>query len=171
MSLNVRHLEGGRQTQKILKIPSAIRRLSRKELQWIADTSTSHSASWRVGLLSSAIGRPKETSVNIVVNARHMEVSDAVRTFVEGKVSKLPRFYDNVQSIEVHLDKEADKLVAEIVVMAKKKNTFVASHRDADLYTCVDMCLHKISEQLRRHKDKVRDRQGPPHSEMMEQSQ
>ncbi len=99
--------------------------------------------------------------MNIVVNARHMDVTDAIRQFVEGKVAKLPKFYANVQSIEVILDKEADKSVAEIVVTAKRKNTFVATHRDADLYACVDMCLHKISEQLRRHKDRVRDRQGP----------
>ena len=97
--------------------------------------------------------------MNIVVNARHMEVTDSIRNFVEAKVSKLPKFLDNILSIEVILDKEATKAVTEIVVTAKKKNTFVASHRDDDLYTSVDQCLHKISEQLRRHKDRVRDRQ------------
>jgi putative sigma-54 modulation protein len=103
--------------------------------------------------------------VNIVVNARHMKVTDAIRDFVEGKVSKLPHYYDNVQLIEVHLGKEADKAVAEIVVTAKKKTTFVATHRDDDMYACVDQCLHKISEQLRRHKDRVRDRQASPHGQ------
>jgi len=103
--------------------------------------------------------------MNIVVNARHMEVTDAIREFVEGKVSKLPKFYNNVQTIDVHLDKEAEKSVAEIVVTAKKKSTFVATHRDDDLYSCIDQCLHKISQQLRRHKDRVRDRQAAPHSQ------
>jgi putative sigma-54 modulation protein len=109
--------------------------------------------------------------VNIIVKARHMEVTDAIRGFVEGKAAKLPHFYDNVQTVEVILDKEGDKLVAEIVVTAKKKHTFVATHRDSDLYTCVDQCIHKITEQLRRHKDRVRDRQGPSHSQLLEQSE
>lgn len=103
--------------------------------------------------------------MNITVNARHMEVTDAIRTFVEGKVAKLPRIYDDVQTIEVILDRDADELVAEIVAHARHKHTFVATHRDSDLYSSIDQCLDKIVGQLRRHKDKVRDHQGAPHSE------
>lgn len=106
--------------------------------------------------------------MNIVVKARHMDVTDAIRQYVEAKASKLPRFYDNIQSIDVTLDVEAEKPFAEIIVTARRKSIFVASHRDHDMYACVDQCLHKISEQLRRHKDKVRDRQGPPHNEALE---
>ncbi len=105
--------------------------------------------------------------MNILVKAPHVPVTEAVRQHVEGKVSKLPRFYDNVRTIEVTLDKEAGKSVVEIVVSASRKNTFVASHRDDDMYAALDQCLHKITEQLRRHKDRVRDRQGPPHKELM----
>lgn len=97
--------------------------------------------------------------MKIVVNARHMDVTDAIRQFVEGKVSKLPKFLDNIQSIEVILDKDALQSVTEIVVTAKKKHVFVATHRDDDLYASVDQCLHKIVQQLHRHKDKIRDRQ------------
>jgi len=105
--------------------------------------------------------------VNILVKAPHMSVTDAIRQHVEGKVAKLPRFYDNVQTIEVTLDKEAEKSLVEIVVTAKRRNTFVATHRDDDMYAALDQCMHKITEQLRRHKDKVRDRQGPSHEETM----
>jgi putative sigma-54 modulation protein len=87
---------------------------------------------------------------------------------VESKVSKLPRFYDNVQSVEMTLDVEADQPVAEVVVTARRKNVFVATYRGPDMYACIDQCLHKVQEQLRRHKDRVRDRQGPSHSETME---
>lgn len=106
--------------------------------------------------------------MNITVNARHMEVTDSLRKYVEDKAAKLPRFYDNIQDIEVILDKQADKALVEIVAHAKKKHTFVATHRDDSMHACVDACLDKISEQLRRHKDKVRDRQGPTHGEASE---
>jgi len=99
-----------------------------------------------------------------------MDVTDAMKQYVEAKASKLARFYDNVQTVEVILDVEADKPSVEIVVSAKRKNTFVASHRDDDMYACVDQCLHKVTEQIRRHKDKVRNHQGPTHSEAMELS-
>ncbi len=108
--------------------------------------------------------------MNIVVKARHMDVTDAIKDYVETKVAKLSRFYDNIHTIEVILDVEADKPSVEIVVSAKRKNVFVATHRDDDMYACVDQCLHKISEQLRRHKDRVRHRRGPTHSEAQQLS-
>jgi putative sigma-54 modulation protein len=103
--------------------------------------------------------------VNVIVKARHMEVSDAMRDYVESKAAKLPRYYDNIQSIEAILDMEADQAVVEIVVTARRKATFVATHREEDMYASVDQCLRKITEQLRRHKDKVRDRQSSPLSQ------
>ena len=106
--------------------------------------------------------------MNIVVKARHMDVTDAIRDYVESKAGKLSRYYDNVHTIEVTLDMEADMPSVEIVVSAKRKNVFIGSHRGEDMYACVDQCLHKVSEQLRRHKDRVRDRRGPTHSEAME---
>ena len=105
--------------------------------------------------------------MNIVVIARHMDVTDAIREYAETKVAKLARFYDNVQTVEVILDVEADKPSVEIIVSAKRKNTFVGSHRGDDMYACVDQCLHKLGEQLRRHKDRVRHRR-PTHSETIE---
>jgi len=102
--------------------------------------------------------------VNIVVKARHMDVTDAMKEYVENKASKLTRFYDRLHTIEVILDLEADKPSVEIIASGKK-STFVASHHSDEMYSCIDQCLHKVSEQLRRHKDKVRDHQGPTHSE------
>lgn len=106
--------------------------------------------------------------INIVVNARHMESSDALREYIEPKLMKLPRYYDRIQGAEVILDIEADTPTCEIIVQASRKATFIAKVREQDLYVGFDQCLHKITEQIRRHKDKVRDRQGTPHSEALE---
>ena len=108
--------------------------------------------------------------MNIVVKGRHMEVTDALREYVENKVARLPKFYDNIQAIEVTLQVEAEKPCAEIVVSARRKHVFVATHRADDMYACVDQCLHKLVQQLSRHKDKVRDHQGPSHNELLEGS-
>lgn len=106
--------------------------------------------------------------MNIVVKSRHIEPTDAIRTYVETKAAKLPKYYDKLTSIEIILDMEADRPVVEIIAQATRKATFVATHRDSDMYACIDQCLHKVAEQIRRHKDKVRDRQGAPHSELVE---
>ena len=109
--------------------------------------------------------------MKIVVEARHMDVTDAIRSYAESKAARLERFYDRLHLVEVILDTEADHSVVEVVATADGKHTFVAKHRAPDMYTCVDQGLSKIQEQVRRHKDKVRDRQGPPHSETMSTDQ
>lgn len=105
--------------------------------------------------------------MNISVNARHMDVTEAIRTYVESKVERLPRYYDGIMSVEIILDVEAEHTVAEMVVKARRKATFVATHRDRDLYAGIDQCLAKMVEQLRRHKDKVRNHQGASLSEVV----
>lgn len=108
--------------------------------------------------------------MNITVKTRHMESSDAVTEYVQSKCQKLQRYYDGVKSVEVILDHEADNATTEIVVSAGKKHTFVASSSDADMYACIDHCVDKISQQIRRFKDKVRKRQGEPHSRVTERA-
>ncbi len=105
--------------------------------------------------------------MNILVNVRHMEVTNAIRQYAEAKVEKLYKYYDNIQSIEVIVDMEAGQPTVEIIVQATRKSTFVAHHREADMHASIDQCVAKMAQQLRRHKDKVRDRQGHPHDETM----
>ncbi len=108
--------------------------------------------------------------MNITVKTRHMKSSDALTQYVQGKCEKLERYYDGIQSVEVILDHEADNATAEIVVTARKKHTFVANSSDPDMYACIDHCVDKISQQVRRFKDKVRKRQGQPHSQVLEEA-
>jgi putative sigma-54 modulation protein len=104
--------------------------------------------------------------VNITIEARHMNVTDAIRQYAESKAEKLPKYYDNIQSIEVVINMDGGKPSVEIIVQASRKSTFVAHHRGDDLYASIDECVDKVSQQLRRHKDKVRDRQGAPHGDL-----
>ncbi len=103
--------------------------------------------------------------MNIVVKARHMDISDDLRQRVESKTEKLSRYFDELQTVEVILDIEADKPLVEIIATARRKTTFVASARDQDMVSCLDQCLRKISEQIRRHKGKVHDSHGKVHGE------
>jgi len=42
--------------------------------------------------------------VKIRLTARHVDITDDVRNYVESKAQKLPRFYDRIHDIEVVLD-------------------------------------------------------------------
>ena len=105
--------------------------------------------------------------MNVSVVARHMDVTESMRNYAEEKVEKLPRLFNGLQSVTITFDLEAGRNLVEIVATGKHKSTFVARQQGEDMYGCVDECIRKMEQQLRRHKDRVRDRQGPSHEETM----
>ncbi|MDY7010307.1 MAG: ribosome-associated translation inhibitor RaiA [Planctomycetota bacterium] len=104
--------------------------------------------------------------MKVSVVARHVELTDAMKDYAREKVDGLPHFYNGLQSVDITFDVDAGEHVVEIVATGKRKSVFVAHHRGRDMYACVDQCAHKLEEQLRRHKDKVRDRHGPTHEQI-----
>ena len=104
---------------------------------------------------------------HVSVESRHVDVSEAMKAYAREKLEKLPHYYDGLQTALLTFDKDAGEFLVEIVATGRRKSTFVATHRHADIVVSVDQCAHKIIEQLRRHKDKVRDRHGPPHDQTM----
>lgn len=98
--------------------------------------------------------------MNISINARHMDITDAIRGYAQEKVQKLQRYYDRIMSVEVIIDIDGGTPVVEIVVAATHNNTFVGHHRGEDMYGCIDNAIHKVEEQLRRHKDRLREHKG-----------
>ena len=66
--------------------------------------------------------------MSIVVKARHMDATDAIKDYVEKRAAKLTKFYNRLHNIEVVLDIEADKPSVEVVASAAKKSTFVKNN-------------------------------------------
>jgi putative sigma-54 modulation protein len=97
--------------------------------------------------------------VDIIISGRHLTITEPIRQYAEDKASKLPKFYDLIQAIELILEVVQPKQVrAEVVVVAEHKNKFVATHEGEDLYGCIDLALHKMQTQLTSHKERFRNR-------------
>jgi putative sigma-54 modulation protein len=99
--------------------------------------------------------------VQIVVSARHADITDEMKEYAERKTSKLLKYYDKIQEIEVILDSESAKPRVEIIVNAEHKNMFVASEVGDDFFACTDLAVDKLGRQLTKHKDKHRNRKHP----------
>lgn len=90
-----------------------------------------------------------------------MDVSEALKEYAKQKTSKLTRYYDRIQEIEVIFDAGKDNMKVEIIVNAEHRNMFIAHHNGSDAYACVDGCMDKLERQLSDHKKKVRNRKHP----------
>ncbi|NLE38159.1 MAG: ribosome-associated translation inhibitor RaiA [Pirellulaceae bacterium] len=99
------------------------------------------------------------------MSARHGTLSETTQSKIHAKVEKLTRFFDRVKAIDVTVDLEhRDAPSVDIRVLAESKNDFVASEKAEELLTAVDAVIHKLEQQMRKHKEKIQDRHRSPGS-------
>ena len=93
------------------------------------------------------------------VTGRHIDITPAIREYAETKMTRLPRYFDRVSSIEVVADKSDPKHFAlEVIVHAERADHFIAKATGEDLYACIDSAFDKLERQLTDHKSKLVDR-------------
>ena len=97
--------------------------------------------------------------MQIQISARHGSLSEATQAKVITKAEKLTRLFERLTAIEVTVDlTRRDAPLVDVKVSAEHKHDFVASEQSDDLMAAMDAVIHKLEQQLRRYKEKLRDR-------------
>ena len=91
------------------------------------------------------------------ITGRHMEVTEALRTYVDKKIPRLSK-YNRIAEIEVVFANEAMVHKVEVIIKADNHQRFVVSHTAEDAYASLDSAIDKMERQLIRHKEKSRNR-------------
>jgi len=96
--------------------------------------------------------------MEIIVTGRHIDITPPIRDYATEKVSKLPRYFDRIQSIEVIAHQTDRRHEIEILVHVEKTDPFICKTNGEDLYTCIDEAIDKLERRLTDHKEKLRNR-------------
>ncbi len=101
--------------------------------------------------------------MNLKISGHHVELTPALREYVQNKLERIKRHFDNVIDITVTLavdaNTEKDKRQrAEINVHMRGKDLHVESEAQ-DMYAAIDLLMDKLDRQVLRHKDKIQDHQ------------
>ncbi len=99
-------------------------------------------------------------STNLIFNitGKHVEITEPIKTHAREKASKLPKFYNSINQVEVIIDgNDGGKTSVEVIARGEHSNVFVATESGDDAYACIDAAVHKLERQLRRKKEKERD--------------
>ena len=89
--------------------------------------------------------------MRITVTGRHMNLGEALKSYANEQASKLSRFYDRVQSVDVVFDHQAGNRQCEIIAKADHHTSFVAKEQHEDSYAALDASVKDLERQLRRH--------------------
>ena len=93
------------------------------------------------------------------ISGKHVDIPVAVKSYAKEKTSKLPKFYNLINQVEVKIDgKEGSDIAVEVIARGEHKKVFVVKERTGDVYASIDMAVHRLEQQLRKIKKKERDR-------------
>lgn len=94
--------------------------------------------------------------MNLSISGHHLDVTPALRSYVESKLERIIRHFDQVIDVSVFL--AVDKLVhkAEINLHVRGKDLF-AEATDADMYAAIDALVDKLDRLVIKHKTKRYD--------------
>jgi putative sigma-54 modulation protein len=96
--------------------------------------------------------------MNLTISGHHLEVTPAIREYVQNKLERVRRHFDQVIDIAVILTvdnlKEKDKRQkAEINLRLSGKTVYVESLAQ-DLYAAIDTLVDKLDRQVMKYKTK-----------------
>ncbi len=90
------------------------------------------------------------------LTGHHVDITQALRDYVNEKLEKLERHFDHVTNVNVVLTVERQEQRAEASVNVSKGQLF-ADATSADMYAAIDALVDKLDRQILKHKEKLTD--------------
>lgn len=94
--------------------------------------------------------------MQINIAGHHLEITKALREYVNSKLERLERHFDQVTAIDVILSVEKLVQKAEATVPVNGNNLF-AFAEDQDMYAAIDALVDKLDRQIIKRKEKLTD--------------
>ena len=91
--------------------------------------------------------------MNLNVSGHHLEVTPAIRTYVEAKLQRITRHFDHVIDVNVIMKVEKLDQKIEASVHLSGKDIHVQSS-EVDMYAAIDSLIDKLDRQVIRHKER-----------------
>ncbi len=95
--------------------------------------------------------------MQINVSGHQVEVTPALRSYVESRFERILRHFDQLHDVSVTLSVEKLTHCAEATIRAAAGKTIHAEAVAEDMYPAIDALADKLDGQIRKHKEKLTD--------------
>ena len=101
--------------------------------------------------------------MNLKISGHHLDLTPALRAYVESKLERIKRHFDNVIDVTVTLSidsltEKEKRQRAEINLHTRGKDFHVESEAQ-DMYAAIDLLMDKLDRQVLKHKGRIQDHQ------------
>jgi len=91
--------------------------------------------------------------MKIIFKGKHIEVTDAIRNYIEKKLSKIERHFDHILEVIVTLSVEKSRQIVEVTLQTNRALIRAEEETD-DMYTSIDKVADKLERQIKKYKEK-----------------
>lgn len=92
--------------------------------------------------------------MKVTITGRHMEMTEALRAYIENALNKISAHFDKVIDADVVLDVEKRRHIAEVNLHANGVRIH-GKEASPDMYASLDAVLQKLEKQIRKYKDRI----------------
>ncbi|AIA54290.1 MULTISPECIES: ribosome hibernation-promoting factor, HPF/YfiA family [Acidithiobacillus] len=102
--------------------------------------------------------------MQISITGQHLDLTEALKSYVSEKISRLDRYFDHVLDARVVLKHQSHEKLPNIVEITVHSpgHDFHADCHDADMYAAIDLVAAKLEGQVRQYKERLRDHRTEP---------
>ena len=94
--------------------------------------------------------------MQLTLSGHHVEITDSMRAYVEKRLERVKRHFDQV--IDVHFVMSVEKLEHKAEATLHVSGTNIhAEAVDTNMYAAIDTLTDKLDRSVLRHKEKQRD--------------
>jgi len=93
------------------------------------------------------------------VTFKNLDPSDHLKSYAGEKLDRLDKFLDNPAEASVVLTVEKFRHIAEITILGDRLN-LIGKEETNDMYSAIDMALDKLEKQIKKNKQKIRERRS-----------
>lgn len=106
--------------------------------------------------------------MNYNIRGENVEVTGAIKSYIEKKVSKLERYFDTPPTSDVNVNLSVYNEEQRIEITIPMTNLLLrAEEKNTDLYAAIDLVVDKLERQIRKYKTKInrktRQKGAPKH--------
>ncbi len=94
--------------------------------------------------------------MNVNITGKHMEMSDALKAYINNGLKKLEHYFDKIVDANVVLAVEKHRHICEINLNVNGFRIH-AKESSPDMYASVDTVIDKLEKQIKKFKDKLKN--------------
>lgn len=94
----------------------------------------------------------KQMQINLT--GHHVDVTDSLRDYVNGKFEKLERHFEHINNVHVVLTVEKLNQIAESTVHLNGSEVHAKAEHN-DMYASIDALIDKLDRQILKYKGKI----------------